>query len=84
MQKDVANSVMKELAHVMADFEVRQKTAFVGIEKEMIKNIKGQQDVMSKQVKDLEKYTEEVHNHQINDYEKLKKIATDSALGIYG
>ena len=30
----------------------------------------------------IEKYIEEVHNQQIADYERLKKIATDAALGI--
>ena len=33
-------------------------------------------------IKNLEKYIDEVHSHQIQDYEKLKKIATDAALGI--
>lgn len=37
---------------------------------------------MAGSVKNLEKYIEEVHTQQITDYEKLKKIATDAALGI--
>lgn len=39
---------------------------------------------MAGSVSNLEKYIEEVHNQQITDYEKLKKIATDAALGING
>ena len=30
----------------------------------------------------LEKYIEQVHEQQITDYERLKKITTDTALGM--
>lgn len=39
---------------------------------------------MQSSVKNLEKYIEEVHSQQIKDYETLKKITTDAALGING
>ena len=33
-------------------------------------------------IQNLEKYIERVHDQQIADYEKLKRMATDAALGV--
>ena len=42
-----------------------------------------QENLVKSNYTSLEKYIEEVHNQQISDYEKLKKIVTDKAAGIY-
>ena len=33
-------------------------------------------------IQNLEKYIERVHDQQISDYEKLKRMAFDAALGV--
>ena len=66
----------------MGDFDKSMVNRFDIIKKELVEQGMEQSKVMQVSIKSLEKYIEQVHGQQIDDYEKLKKIATDAALGI--
>ena len=83
MQAEVVKNVMKELEKIMDNFENRNKIAFTSMQDKLDKRNDTQENVVKANYTSLEKYIEEVHNQQISDYEKLKKIVTDKAAGIY-
>jgi len=80
MQQEVVNIVLYRLEQTMDGFEDRQKTVMHTIEKGLVDKFKRQEETMSTNVTALETYIEEVHKQQIDDNEKLKKLATDAAL----
>ena len=67
----------------MDDFDKRTRKAIDTMEGNLSDKATAQHSKIGANIKNLEKYVEEMHNQQIIDYEKLKKVATDKASGIY-
>ena len=72
---------MKKFEKIMDGFEGRQQVAFKEIEKGLTQRFEDQEKNMHGTVRDLQKYVENVHDQQITDVEKLKKLVKDTALG---
>ena len=67
----------------MDGFEERQKNGMETIAAGLLEKFKRQEDSMATNVKNLENYIEKVHEQQIDDNEKLKKIALNAtAMGM--
>ena len=74
MQSEVINAVMRRVEGNMGKYDERMAESLDTIKKELNSKFSSQEQNMSSNIKNLEKYLEDVHATQISEVELLKKF----------
>ena len=81
MQAEVINSVMKRVEGNLSKYDENMKDQIGTIRNELNTNFKRQETTIAVNIKNLEKYLEDVHSQQISEFEVLKKFTHAIATG---